>query len=78
MKETAIDFVVPTGAMGNIVGGFMAKRMGVPLGMMCSGVNVNDILYRTIKIGEFHKSSKMEKTLSDAINVQLVRRCVLL
>lgn len=66
-----VDVVLPTGAMGNMAGGFMAKKMGVPIGKLCAGVNVNDITHRAIQKGEFHKSAKMEKTLSDAINIQV-------
>lgn len=40
-KGCVIDMVLPTGAMGNITGGFMAKQMGVPIGMLCAGVNIN-------------------------------------
>jgi threonine synthase len=61
--------------MGNIAGGYMAKNMGVPLGMLCAGTNVNDITYRVMKTGEFRKSEAMQKTLSDAINIQVVRCC---
>jgi threonine synthase len=73
--DVKVDIVLPTGAMGNIAGGYMAKNMGVPLGMLCAGTNVNDITYRVIQTGEYHKSESMKKTLSDAINIQLVRCC---
>jgi threonine synthase len=33
--------VLPTGAMGNLTGGYMAKLMGVPIGKLCAGVNIN-------------------------------------
>lgn len=59
--------------MGNIVGGYMAKKMGVPLGKLCAGTNVNDIVFRVVQTGEFHKSNEMKRTLSEAINIQLVR-----
>ncbi len=58
--------------MGNIAGGYMAKKMGIPIGKLCAGVNINDISHRVIDSGKFHKSAKMEKTLSDAINIQVV------
>jgi threonine synthase len=64
--------VVPTGAMGNIVGGYMAKKMGVPIGRLCAGTNINDIVYRVMHTGQFHRSNRMERTLSEAINIQLV------
>jgi threonine synthase len=52
----------------------MAKKMGLPIGMLCAGVNENDITHRTFQTGKFHKSSTMKKTLSDAINIQIVSR----
>ena len=36
-----IDIVLPTGAMGNMTGGYIAKQMGVPIGKLCAGVNIN-------------------------------------
>lgn len=66
-----VDIILPTGAMGNIAGGFMAKKMGIGIGMLCAGVNINDITHRVIDSGRFHKSEKMEKTLSEAINIQV-------
>ena len=40
-KACMIDMVIPTGAMGNLTGGYMAKKMGVPIGRLCAGVNIN-------------------------------------
>ena len=57
--------------MGNVAGGFMAKRMGVPLGKFYTAVNANDITHRAIQTGKFYKSDKMIMTLSEAINIQL-------
>lgn len=65
--------MIPTGAMGNIVGGYMTKKMGVPIGKLCAGTNINDILFRAVETGKFHKSETMERTLSEAINIQMVR-----
>mmetsp|Transcript_16985 Transcript_16985/g.30758 ORF Transcript_16985/g.30758 Transcript_16985/m.30758 type:complete len:312 (+) Transcript_16985:746-1681(+) len=69
--DVRVDMVVPTGAMGNIVGGYMAKKMGVPIGRLCAGTNINDIVYRVMHTGQFHRSNRMERTLSEAINIQL-------
>jgi threonine synthase len=66
-----IDIILPTGAMGNIAGGYMAKKIGVPIRKLCAGVNINDITHRAIEKGEFHTSPRMEKTLSEAINIQV-------
>jgi threonine synthase len=72
LLDILVDVVLPTGAMGNMVAGYMAKRMGLPFGTFVSGVNINDITYRVTRTGHFHRSSVMLKTLSEAINIQLV------
>lgn len=66
-----LDVIIPTGAMGNIAGAYIAKCCGIPIGKLCAGVNINDITDRVIRKGRFHKSEKMEKTLSEAINIQV-------
>jgi threonine synthase len=66
-----VDVILPTGAMGNIAGGYMAKKMGIPLGRINAAVNENDIMFRVVQTGAYHKSPAMIKTLSDAINIQI-------
>jgi threonine synthase len=66
-----IDIVLPTGAMGNIVAGYMSQLMGLPIRKLVAAVNINDIMYQTINYGTFHKSPRMERTLSEAINIQV-------
>jgi threonine synthase len=65
-----VDIILPTGAMGNIAGGYMAKKMGIPLGKLTAGVNANDITHRVIQKGDFGKRP-MIRTLSEAINIQV-------
>eukprot|EP00984_Skeletonema_dohrnii_P012381 scaffold5017_cov105-Skeletonema_dohrnii-CCMP3373.AAC.4 len=69
-ENSLIDMVLPTGAMGNLTGAYMAKQMGVPIGKLYCGVNINDITHRVIDRGEFHQQ-KIEKTLSEALNVEV-------
>lgn len=58
--------------MGNIAGGYMAKQIGVPIGMLCAGVNINDITHRAFQTGIVQRSSlEMQTTMSEAINIQL-------
>jgi len=66
-----VDVVVPSGALGNLSAAYMAKKMGLPLGRLVAATNSNDITHRTISAGEFHRSQRMEKTLSDALNIQV-------
>ena len=57
--------------MGNIVAGYMSQIMGLPIRTLVAAVNINDIMYQTINHGTFHKSPRMERTLSEAINIQV-------
>lgn len=68
-----LDIVIPTGAMGNMAACYMAKNMGVPLGIICAGVNINDITDVVFRTGKFERTvgALMKKTLSDAINIQM-------
>ena len=66
-----IDIILPTGAMGNIVAGYMSQLMGLPIRKLVAAVNINDIMYQTINYGTFHKSARMERTMSEAINIQV-------
>jgi len=49
----------------------MAKHCGLPVGMITAATNANDITHRCFSEGDFSRSKTMEKTLSDAINIQL-------
>jgi len=66
-----VDVIVPSGALGNLASAYMAKKMGLPLGRLVAATNSNDITHRTISAGEFHRIETMEKTLSEAINIQV-------
>jgi threonine synthase len=66
-----IDIIVPTGAMGNIVAGYMCQKMGLPIRKLVAAVNINDITHQAIQHGTFHRSEYMQRTLSEAINIQV-------
>jgi len=69
--DLSLDIVVPAGALGNTTAAYMAKKMGLPLGRICLGTNVNDITHRAIQTGRFYRSDEMKQTLSEAINIQV-------
>ena len=50
-----VRFVVPTGNFGDILAGYFAKRMGLPIEKLVIGTNENDILNRFWKTGYFEK-----------------------
>jgi len=47
-----VDFSVPTGNFGDIFAGYVAKRMGFPIGQLIVATNENDILHRTLQSGD--------------------------
>lgn len=67
-----LDIVIPTGAMGNMAGAYMAKQLGVPIGYLVAGVNANDFTDIAFTTGLLARTMEpMKMTLSEAINIQL-------
>jgi threonine synthase len=50
-RETS--FAVPTGNFGNVLAGYVAKRMGLPIARLAIATNDNDILARTLADGTY-------------------------
>ncbi|TCK31185.1 threonine synthase [Ancylobacter aquaticus] len=48
-----VSFVVPTGNFGDVLAGYVAKRMGLPIDRLVVATNVNDILARTMETGRY-------------------------
>jgi len=53
-----IDVCVPTGNFGNILAGYYAKRMGVPIGRLLCASNENNVLTDFIATGAYDISSR--------------------
>jgi len=64
-----VDFVVPSGAFGNAMGGFLAKEMGLPIGKIICATNINDIVHRTLSTGDMTMGEN-KKTISPAMDIQ--------
>ncbi len=54
-EDSEIQFVVPTGNFGDILAGYYAKRMGLPMGKLVVATNPNDILARFWRSGLYEK-----------------------
>jgi threonine synthase len=50
-----VQFVVPTGNFGDILAGFYAQRMGLPIAKLVIATNENDILHRFWQTGTYSK-----------------------
>ncbi len=51
----AIRFIVPTGNFGDILAGYFAKRMGLPISKLIIATNENDILHRFWQTGAYER-----------------------
>lgn len=52
-KRDKVQFVVPTGNFGDILAGYYAKRLGLPMGELVVATNENDILERFFRTGRY-------------------------
>ena len=66
----AVNFVVPSGNFGNIYAGWLAYRMGLPVGKLVIASNKNDILVRTCHTGEYRKNG-VSPTLSPSMDIEI-------
>ncbi|KAH8829171.1 tryptophan synthase beta subunit-like PLP-dependent enzyme [Flagelloscypha sp. PMI_526] len=66
------QFVVPTGNFGDILAGYYAKRMGLPISSLAVATNENDILYRFWKTGKYEKAEGgVKETYSPAMDIMI-------
>ena len=61
-----IQYVVPTGNFGDVLAGYYAKRMGLPMDKFVIATNSNDILARFWKTGRYERVElKVEAAASE-------------
>jgi threonine synthase len=66
----AVSFTVPTGNFGNILAGFVARNMGVPIHRLIIATNSNDILDRALTTGRYEKSG-VTPTMSPSMDIEI-------
>lgn len=66
-----VNFVVPTGNFGNILSGFYAKQMGLPINKLICATNKNNILYDFFTTGTFNTNRNFFTTISPAMDINL-------
>src|SRR5688500_17820801 len=64
------SFTVPSGNFGNIFAGWVAERMGLPMGQLVIASNSNDILTRWVADGSMI-AEEVVPTLSPAMDIQV-------
>lgn len=65
-----VNFSVPTGNFGDIFAGYIARRMGLPIGQLVIASNRNDILTRCVRTGTYGMAG-VEKSLSPSMDIEI-------
>jgi threonine synthase len=65
-----VSFAVPTGNFGDILAGYIAKRMGLPVDRLIVATNENDILARTLGSGRYEVRG-VTPTQSPSMDIQI-------
>ena len=64
-----VNFSVPTGNFGDILAGFLAKKMGLPVGKLLCASNANNVLTDFIRTGTYDKRRPLLKTTSPSMDI---------
>ena len=65
-----VSFTVPTGNFGDILAGYVAKKMGLPIERLVIATNENDILARTLSTGRYEVRG-VKATQSPSMDIQV-------
>jgi len=65
----AMDFCVPTGNFGNILAGWFAKQMGLPVRRFVCASNANNVLTDFIRTGVYDKNRPFTLTTSPSMDI---------
>ena len=64
-----VNYSVPTGNFGDILAGFLAKLMGLPVGTLICASNANNVLTDFIRTGTYDKRRPLLKTTSPSMDI---------
>ncbi len=64
-----VNFCVPTGNFGDILAGFYAKKMGLPVGKLICASNRNNVLTDFIRTGVYDRNREFYTTVSPSMDI---------
>ena len=70
LKSNRVSFSVPTGNFGDVLAGWVAKKMGLPIDKLIVATNDNDILDRAISNGDYFQE-EVKATTSPSMDIQI-------
>ena len=64
-----VNFCVPTGNFGDILAGWLAKQLGLPVGRLVCASNANNVLTDFITTGTYDRRRELHKTISPSMDI---------
>ena len=64
-----VNFSVPTGNFGDILAGYLAKLLGLPVGRLICASNANNVLTDFIRTGTYDRLRPLLKTTSPSMDI---------
>ena len=64
-----VNFSVPTGNFGDILAGYLAKLLGLPVGRLICPSNANNVLTDFIRTGTYNRLRPLLKTTSPSMDI---------
>ena len=64
-----VNFSVPTGNFGDILAGYFAKQLGLPVGTLICASNANNVLTDFIRTGTYDRRRPLLKTTSPSMDI---------
>ena len=64
-----VNFSVPTGNFGDILAGYLAKKLGLPVGRLICASNANNVLTDFIRTGTYDRRRPLHKTISPSMDI---------
>ena len=68
-KGQQVNFSVPTGNFGDILAGYLAKQLGLPIGKLLCASNANNVLTDFITTGTYDRRRELVKTTSPSMDI---------
>ena len=68
-KDEKVDFIVPTGNFGDILAGYLAKEMGLPVSKLVCASNINNVLTDFFATGVYDANRTLYSTMSPSIDI---------
>lgn len=68
-RNEKVNFVVPSGNFGNILAGYIAKKMGCPINKLICASNSNNVLTDFINTGTYDRNRPFYNTISPSMDI---------